>query len=124
MALRYWGKELLLNARKCQSQAISNPRNLDLFLQDMVKKIDMKAYGRPLIQHFGEGNKSGYTGVQLIETSNLIFHACDESGDLYCNVFSCKWFDEYIARAVVQEWFSPEHVEMKVVLRDAKFPMA
>lgn len=124
MALRYWGKELLLNARKCQSQAISNPRHIELFLEDMVKKIDMKAYGRPLIQHFGEGNKSGYTAVQLIETSNIVLHLCDETGDGYFNIFSCKNFSENVARVVVEEWFKPEHVDMKVALRDAKFPMA
>tara|TARA_R110000868_G_C10765720_1_gene754288 strand:- start:51 stop:425 length:375 start_codon:yes stop_codon:yes gene_type:complete len=124
MALRYWGRELLLNARKCNSQAISNPRIIELFLQDMVKKIDMKAYGRPMIEHFGEGNKSGYTAIQLIETSNIILHLCDETGDGYFNIFSCKHFSENVARVVVEEWFKPEYIDMKVVDRDAKFPMA
>jgi S-adenosylmethionine/arginine decarboxylase-like enzyme len=77
-----------------------------------------------MLHHFGEGNKSGYTGVQLIETSNIIFHLCDETGDGYFNIFSCKYFSENVARVVVEEWFKPEYVDMKVVDRDAKFPMA
>ena len=119
----HWGKELILNARKCHSQPISNPRIIELFLNDMVKKIDMKAYGRPLIQHFGEGNKSGYTAVQLIETSNITLHLCDETGDGYFNIFSCKDFSENIAQLVVQEWFKPEYIDMKVLSRDAKIAM-
>lgn len=121
--LSHWGKHLILNARQCCPIAIGNPRIIEHFLTDIVKKIDMKAYGRPQIMHFGEGNKSGYTAVQLIETSNIILHLCDESGDGYFDVFSCKNFDEYVAKAVVQEWFKPRQIDMKIVLRDSKFPM-
>jgi S-adenosylmethionine/arginine decarboxylase-like enzyme len=95
-----------------------------MFLEAMVQRIDMKAYGRPLIQHFGSGNKSGYTAIQLIETSNIMLHACDETGDMYLDIFSCKWFDENVARVVVQQWFKPEGIDLKVIDRDARVPMA
>ena len=112
-----------MNARKCNSLAISNPRNLELFSECMVKKIDMVAYGKPLIQYFGYDNKAGFTLVQLIETSNITGHFCDSTGDAYLDVFSCKWFDENVARAVVQDWFKPESIDMKVVDRDAQYKM-
>ena len=89
----------------------------------MVKRIDMVAFGKPLIQYFGHGNKAGYTLVQLIETSNIVCHFCDESGDMYCDVFSCKAFDPYVARAVVQDYFKPDYIDMKVVDRDANYKM-
>jgi len=118
-----WGKHLILNARRCNSLSISNPRTIELFSADMVKRIEMKAYGKPQIQHFGDGNKSGYTLVQLIETSNITGHFCDQSGDAYLDVFSCAWFDEHMARVVVEQWFKPEHVDLKVVMRDANVCM-
>ena len=121
--LKHWGQHCIMNARKCNSLAISNPRVIELFTNDMVKRIDMVAYGRPQIQHFGSGNKSGYTLVQLIETSNITAHFCDETGDAYLDVFSCKWFDPVIAKVVVEQWFKPEHIDMMMVARDAKIKM-
>jgi S-adenosylmethionine/arginine decarboxylase-like enzyme len=83
----------------------------------------MKAFGRPMIQHFGEGDKAGYTLVQLIETSNITGHFCDNSGDAYLDIFSCKWFDENVVQNVVASWFKPESINMKVLARDAKIYM-
>ena len=121
--MRSWGRHLILNARKCNSMRISNQRTIELFAQDMVKKIDMTPFGRPQVMYFGEGNKAGYTLIQLIETSNITGHFCDDTGDAYLDVFSCKYFDEHIARAVVQNWFEPEWMDMKVIERDAKVLM-
>jgi len=121
--MRTWGRHLILNARKCNSLRISNQRTIELFAQDMVKKIDMTPFGRPQVLYFGEGNKAGYTLIQLIETSNITGHFCDDTGDAYLDVFSCKYFDEHVAKAVVQTWFEPEWMDMKVVERDAKVLM-
>ena len=121
--MRHWGRHCIINARKCNSLSISNPRIIELFSESMVKRIDMVAYGKPLIQYFGYDNKAGFTLVQLIETSNITGHFCDESGDAYIDVFSCKFFDEHVARAVVQDWFKPESIDMKVINRDAKYIM-
>lgn len=121
--LSHWGKHMIVNARHCCPVAIGSPRIIEQFLADMVKKIDMKAYGRPLIERFGEGNKAGYTAIQLIETSHLALHLCNESGDGYFDIYSCKNYDEYVAKAVIQQWFKPHQMDMKIVLRDAKSPM-
>lgn len=121
--LRHWGHHCLMNARKCNSLAISSPRVIEHFTHDMVKRIEMVAYGQPQIQFFGSGNKSGYTLVQLIETSNITAHFCDETGDAYLDVFSCKWFDPMVAKRVVEEWFKPEHIDVMVVSRDARWAM-
>jgi len=122
--LKHWGLHCLMNARRCNSLAIACPRTIELFTADLVKQIDMKAYGKPQIQLFGTGNKAGYTLVQLIETSNITGHFCDESGDAYLDVFSCKHFDEHVARAVVEKWFKPEYVDLKLIKRDSKYIMA
>jgi S-adenosylmethionine decarboxylase len=121
--LKHWGHHLILNARRCNALSIQNPRIIELFATDMVKKIDMVAYGPPKLAHFGADNKSGWTLVQLIETSNIMGHFCDQSGDAYLDVFSCKPFDQYVARAVVESWFKPESVDMKLVKRDSKYLM-
>lgn len=117
--MRHWGKHCLANALACNRQIITNPRRLELFSQELVKKIDMIAYGPCRLAHFGLGNKSGWTMVQLIETSNITGHFCDESGDAYIDVFSCKDFDEAVVRAVIMDCLKPTMLDCKVVYRDA-----
>jgi len=65
----------------------------------------MVAYGKPQIVMFGTGNKKGYTLVQLIETSNICAHFCEETNDMYLDVFSCKTFEPDLVRMVVEESF-------------------
>jgi len=80
----------------------------------------MKAYGEPQIQHFGDGNKSGYTMIQLIETSNITAHFCEETGDAYIDVFSCKSFTKENVVDEVETFFIPEKVYTNFLVRDAR----
>lgn len=121
--MRHWGLHLVANAYKCNPRLIADPRNIELFAQTLVKRIDMVAYGKPLIQYFGHGNKAGYTLVQLIETSNITAHFSDDTGDAYLDIFSCKPFDEAVARAVINDYFKPELLDSKVIYRQAGLRM-
>ena len=118
-----WGRHLIVNARACNRSLIGSSSHIQRFSDDLVKQINMKAYGKPLIQHFGSGNKTGYTLVQLIETSNITGHFCDESGDAYLDIFSCKHFCEYLAHDIIETWFQPTHIDMKLIERDANHRM-
>ena len=121
--MKYWGKELVINALNCNKRLIACPKNIELFSGTLVKKIDMIAHGNPLIQYFGHGDKAGYTLVQLISTSNITGHFSDDTGSSYINIFSCKEFDEAVARAVVNDYFKPELMDCKVIYRDASIRM-
>lgn len=106
----YWGYHLMLDCGKCVPNAIRNPTLITKFSKNLVKKIDMVPYGEPQVQHFGSGNKAGYTLVQLIETSNICAHFVEETNDMYLDVFSCKPFDPEIVKSVVLESFTPEQM--------------
>lgn len=80
----------------------------------------MKAYGRPQVIHFGSGNKAGYTLVQLIETSNITGHFCDDSGDAYLDIFSCKDYSEKEVLKVVDQFFEPESKQTYCFERQAR----
>jgi S-adenosylmethionine/arginine decarboxylase-like enzyme len=118
-----WGRHLIVNARSCNKLLISTSSHIHRFSDTLVKKINMKAHGKPLIQFFGEGNKCGYTLVQLISTSNITGHFCDESGDAYLDIFSCKHFCEYTATEIIKEFFEPTHIDVKLLERDAHHQM-
>jgi S-adenosylmethionine/arginine decarboxylase-like enzyme len=86
----------------------------------VVEKIDMVAYGKPRIVMFGEGNKKGYTLIQLIETSNIAAHFVEETDDIYLDIFSCKKFVLNDAIAVFKKFFKPQTMVKRFVVRQAK----
>lgn len=113
-----WGYHLILNCYDADKELITDPKNIEAFVIALVKRIDMVAYGKPQIIHFGEGDKAGYTLIQLIETSNITAHFCDESGNFYLDVFSCKEYDKDSVIEVVSQFFSPRIFHETFLERD------
>ena len=103
-----WGYHYILDCEQGDKELISSSENITAFAKALVKAIDMKAYGEPQVIHFGEDDKQGYTLVQLIETSNICGHFCDDTGDFYLDVFSCKPYDHDVVADMVLEYFKPK----------------
>ena len=116
---KYWGYHLMLDCAACDKDRIQDAAHITAFAKDLVKRIDMVAYGEPQVVNFGSGNKAGYTLVQLIETSNICAHFCNDTGDVYFDVFSCKPFEPSTVEAIVTEYFLPANIISNFVLRDA-----
>jgi len=114
-----WGYHLILDCSKCASSTIRNSANITRFAKTLVQRIDMVAYGEPQVVHFGSGDKSGYTLIQLIETSNIAAHFCEETNDMYLDVFSCKPFEPQTVDEVVTEYFRPMRKTQKFFARQA-----
>jgi S-adenosylmethionine/arginine decarboxylase-like enzyme len=115
----YWGYHLIVNAGGCNKAAITDHGTIYDFAKELVEKIEMVAYGEPQIVFFGEGNKEGYTLVQLIETSNICAHFVNETGDMYLDVFSCKTFDKDVVLNLVDDYFLPSRVNTTYLERQA-----
>lgn len=116
----YWGYHLQLDAAACNENAKwPNASKINEFTKELVVAIDMVAYGEPQIVHFGSGNKSGYTLIQLIETSNIAGHFCDDTGDVYFDVFSCKEFSISTVIRLFKKYFEPENVKINFNKRQA-----
>ena len=103
-----WGYHLMLNIGRCRPNTIRCAKHIEQFTKQLVKDIDMVSFGEPQIVMFGEGNKKGYTLVQLIETSNITAHFCEETNDCYLDVFSCKPFDKEHVKKCVNKYFEPQ----------------
>lgn len=114
-----WGYHLTLDCKACDISKISDYNVVHDFAKQLVKDIDMVAYGEPQIVNFGSGNKAGFTLVQLIETSNICAHFCNEDGNAYIDVFSCKPFEEEAVVKLVNQFFNPSKIKTNFMLRDA-----
>lgn len=117
--IKSWGYHLMLDCGSAPIEKIADYDNIYKFVKQLVKDIDMIAYGEPQIVKFGNGNKAGYTLIQLISTSNIAAHFCEENGDFYLDVFSCKPFDPAIVIDLVDEYFKPASVRDTYLERQA-----
>jgi S-adenosylmethionine/arginine decarboxylase-like enzyme len=116
---KFWGYHLMLDCSGCVNSAISDYDTIYDFTKQLVKDIDMVAYGEPQIVHFGTGNKAGYTLVQLIETSNISAHFVEENNTMYLDVFSCKEYDDRIVIELVEKYFGAKYIRPNFLTRQA-----
>lgn len=112
-----WGFHLCLDVSRCNPKAIRCPLHIANFSKTLVKEIDMVAYGPPQIVHFGTGNKAGFTLLQLIETSNITAHFCEEDEAIFLDVFSCKPYEIETAVKVVKDYFDPKLIHRHYIER-------
>lgn len=114
-----WGWELLLDVKGGNRDVVTSADKIREFNKTLIERIDMNAYGEPQLVHFGKHDPklAGFTLVQLIETSSITAHFVDYSGDFYLNVHSCKSFNPQDVIDLVREFFKPEHIKDRFILR-------
>jgi len=117
----YWGYHLILDCRACDVEKIKSKENVAAFAKEMVKRIKMKAFGEPIVEHFATHDPAaaGFSLVQLIETSAITGHFVDKDGSAYLDIFSCMTFDLDEAKKVVDEFFSPDSMKVTYLTRQA-----
>ena len=110
-----------MNAASCDIEAVKKPEYIAEFATALVEKINMVAFGDPIVVHFADHDeyKAGYTLIQLIETSNINAHFVDINGDCYLDVFSCMWFDMDDVLAILSQYFNPKSVNYNFLTRQA-----
>lgn len=116
-----FGQELILNLYDCDLKTISSGKKIKEFVITLCDDvIHMKRYGKALIPHFGHENPitSGYSLVQLIETSNVSAHFSEYKKSVYLNIFSCAWFDPKITKVFCKKFFGAKRVQAKLIKRD------
>ena len=102
-----WGWSTILDLKKCNYK-IRNEKDIKDFVYQLTDLIEMKRFGPCNVVHFGTENKSGYSMVQLIETSNITGHFCDEDSSAYLDIFSCKEYDNIEVEKFTKKFFQAE----------------
>lgn len=119
MTEQYWGYHAILDAAGCNHEAITSYDTIYAFTKELVRAIDMVAYGEPHVVNFGSGDKAGFTLVQLIETSNICAHFVNEKDEMYLDVFSCKPYDEKVVEELVVKYFGAKSLRRAFIMRQA-----
>jgi S-adenosylmethionine/arginine decarboxylase-like enzyme len=111
-----WGYQMIVNANGCTNT--TNEGAIRAFNTDLCSGIDMIRHGEPQLTYFDElGEKNGWTLVQLIKTSSLVVHFCDD-GKIFLDLFSCKEFDPEVVLGALTYYFHPTNTEYDIIERD------
>ena len=116
-----FGQELILNLYDCDLVTISSGEKIKEFVVTLCDDvIKMKRYGDAMIPHFGHDNPitSGYSLVQLIETSSVTAHFSEYKKSVYLNIFSCAWYDPKATEEFCKKFFGAKRVESTLLKRD------
>ena len=118
-AIKPWGYHLMLDCQGMNDN-INSKAKLKEFVEDLVEQIKMEAVGKPVIKYLLEGHpNSGYSLVQLIQTSNITGHFMDQDRTAYIDVFSCKKFNPKIVEKVVKKHFGTTKITATLITRRA-----
>ncbi len=112
-----FGQLCIIDLNGCDETLVRDGSGLKKFMIELCKVIEMKAFGKPFVKRFGKGNLKGYSGVQLIETSNIAVHLDEFKNRVFIDIFSCKEFDSVKAEKFSINFFKAKNSTMKVIDR-------
>jgi S-adenosylmethionine/arginine decarboxylase-like enzyme len=94
----HYGLEMIIDLAGCDLSNLSK-ETLGQFFVELCDIIDMKRHGEPIFweDHSGIPHLHGVSGIQFIETSNVVCHPLPVLKTVYINIFSCKEFDPDVA---------------------------
>lgn len=113
-----WGLLTTINMKGCNPQTIRDAEKVKQYAKELCERIGVKRYGDCIVVNFGEDPRvSGFSMVQLIETSLVSGHFANETNSVYIDIFSCKWYDPEEAERFTREYFEATDGNATSVIR-------
>lgn len=113
-----WGLEASIDLFGCDPVAIRAEETIRAFAVALCDHIHMRRYLDPLLVHFGADERvSGFSLVQLIETSAVSGHFIEQVDAACLTIFSCAPYRPGEAARFCQQWFGAQAVQTSVVFR-------
>lgn len=119
-----YGKELIIDLHDCNPTKFTRLCLEDYFKQ-LCELIDMERcdlhfwdYEDALDEyHAAPDHLKGTSAIQFITTSNITVHTLDVLQKVFINIFSCKDFDDVIAKSFTEGFFEGVVVNMHIMDR-------
>lgn len=116
--MKPYGKELILDLHECDVKLFTK-EFIGKYFKEVCSLIDMERC--ELVwwedKEATEPHLRGTSAVQFIKTSNITIHALDLMGNIYINIFSCKDFDDEVAKTFSKNWFEGRVANCQVIER-------
>lgn len=95
---------IIIDVGKVDSDILNNQEGLKNFLADLTKKIDMNVLYGPIVVS-GIPENPGLSGFVIIDFSHISTHTFTKNGEAQVDIFSCKPYDQNIAKQAVINYF-------------------
>ena len=113
-----WGLLTSLDIYECHPAIIRDADAIKRYVVELCDLIEMKRFGECQVVHFGEDERvSGYSMVQLIETSLISGHFANLTNAAYIDIFSCKLYDPETVARFSQNFFKGKSLSFHVAKR-------
>jgi len=116
---KIYGMELILDLYDCDPKIIHAKRKILEYSNRVCDLIKVKKYGKPTIERFGFGKNyiTGFSLIQLIESSLVSGHFSELWNKAFINIFSCKSFNHKIATDFTKKFFKAKKIRTLTLLR-------
>ncbi len=116
--MKPWGILASIDLKNCDPDMIRSRVAIATYIKELVKLIDMKPYGETEIIHFGSSKEvTGYTVIQLIETSLISGHFVNETNEAFIDIFSCKAYNVGESSSFTCNYFKADEAKVTIVER-------
>jgi S-adenosylmethionine decarboxylase len=113
-----WGLWAGVDLHACDIATITDAERVKQFVYELCDRIEMRRFGECVVVDFGDDPKvSGFSMTQLIETSLISAHFVNQNGNVYLDIFSCKYYDAQEAAQFAAEYFSAKDFTVRSVIR-------
>lgn len=119
---KVWGEHLICDLYDCDKEKVADIENIKAFTAELLTTIEMLPLGDCKYENLigddaVEKGIDGYSFVQFIQTSSLTIHFVNSTGRVYCDLFSCKDFNDIVVRNLLLKWFGGKIRHMKKFAR-------
>ncbi len=102
----YWGLWAGIDLKSCDPGFIRSEQKIKEFVVKLCDKIKMKRFGETVVVDFGEDERvSGFSMVQLIETSSITAHFVNQNNSIFLDIFSCSLYDPKEVAEFAKQFF-------------------
>ena len=113
-----WGLLTSIDLHSCNPKKIRSAEEIKRFVIELCILIDMKRFGECVVVDFGEDPKvSGFSMMQLIETSLISGHFVNLTNDIYLDIFSCKYYSPEVVAQFAKDFFGAKDFKLNYLLR-------
>jgi S-adenosylmethionine/arginine decarboxylase-like enzyme len=114
----YWGISSCIDLYGCDLNLMQDEKAIKRFTRDLCDLIKMHRFGETQVVRFGDDPRvTGFSMIQLIETSLVSAHFADNSCAIYLDVFSCAPYDPDEVASFAARFFNAQRCSIQVVRR-------
>lgn len=104
---------IIIDLKNVPQKVLTNKGGLKEFLRELPEKIEMNILAGPTVVA-GIPQNPGLSGFVLIDYSHISVHTFNQYAQALVDIFSCKPYDQNLAREEVLKYFQVEPGEAKI----------